>query len=211
MASTEIAIQESQASADPEETGLPIVVRLEPILKLTEDQFFELCQINHELRFERNDRGELLIMPPEGGHTGSRSGDITMQLGIWAKKDGSGIFFGSSTGFTLPNGAVRAPDAAWIARARWDQLPVEDREKFTHVCPSFVIELRSPSDRLRDVQAKMQEYIDNGARLGWLIDPKPRHVYVYRPNAPVERLDNPETVSGGSLLPGFELDLREVW
>ena len=193
------------------ETGWPLVVRLRPAIELTEDQFFEFCQINSELRFERTAEGELLIMTPEGGETGARSGDITMQLGIWAKKDGTGVFFGSSTGFRLPDTSMRAPDAAWMLRSRWEQIRPEERRKFIPACPDFVLELRSPSDTLRDQQDKMERYLRNGARLGWLLDPEPRHVYVYRPGAPVERLENPENVSGDPLLPGFVLDLQDIW
>ena len=150
-------------------------------------------------------------MPPTGGDTGSRNAEITMQLRLWAKRDGSGVAYDSSTGFRLPNTAVHAPDAAWMLRSRLARLSVEERRRFIPACPDFVLELRSPSDRLQDVQDKMAEYLANGARLGWLIDPDPRHVYVYRPDAPVERLENPETLSGDPVLPGFVLDLREIW
>ena len=193
------------------ETGWPLIVRLRPAIELTEDQFFEFCQINSELRFERTAEGELLIMPPEGGATGARSARITTRLGVWSEKDGTGIYFGSSTGFRLEDTSMRAPDAAWMLRSRWEQIGEAQQEKFIPACPDFVLELRSPNDTLRDQQDKMERYMRNGARLGWLIDPKPRHVYVYRLGAPVERLENPETVSGDPVLPGFSLDLREIW
>lgn len=188
-----------------------MIVRLPPVVGLSEDQFFRLCQINRDLRLERNARGELLLMPPTGIDTDDQNAEITMQLRLWAKRDGTGTAFGSSAGFTLSNGAVRSPDGAWVRRSRLDQLSADERGRFARVCPDFVIELRSSSDALRTVQAKMQEYIDNGAQLGWQIDPKNRRVYVYRPDAPVERLDDPATVSGDPLLAGFVLDLNEVW
>jgi Uma2 family endonuclease len=197
--------------APSESTGLPLVLRLRPVLDLSDDQLLALCEINHELRIERNVKGELLIMPPTGGETGDRNSEINFQLRGWAKRDGTGTAFDSSTGFRLPNGAMRAPDAAWVPHARLVDISHEERRKFLPLCPDFVIELRSPTDALRDVRAKMEEYLANGARLGWLIDPGPRHVYVYRPGAPVERLESPDTISGDPVLPEFVLDLREIW
>jgi Uma2 family endonuclease len=198
--------------APPDLDGyLPLVVRLEPALRVTEDQFFEFCQINRDLRIERTAQGELIIMPPTGGKTGERNAEITMQLGVWAKQDGQGATFGSSAGFRLPSGSVRSPDAAWVRNSRLDVLPPEQWEKFLPLCPDFVIELRSPTDSLSVLQEKMREYLDNGAQLGWLIDPAQRRVYVYRPQASVEVLDNPETLSGDPVLTGFVLNLREVW
>jgi Uma2 family endonuclease len=205
----ETAVQTRQAPV--EATGLPLIVRLGPVIELSEDQFFEFCQINRELRIERNVQGELLIMPPAGSGTGERNGKITARVVTWAERDGTGIAFDSSAGFTLPNGAVRSPDASWIARSRWEQVPTERRDKFAPICPDFVLELRSPSDTLRDLQAKMVEYLANAARLGWLLDPPTRHVYIYRPGATVERLEDPETVSGDPVLPGFVLNVRKVW
>ena len=190
---------------------LPIVLRLRPAVELSDEQYFEICQINDVLWIERNAQGNLEIMPPAGWGTGARNARITRQLALWADRDGTGIATDPSAGYTLPNGATRAPDAAWLPRSRLDQFSAEQWEKFLPTCPDFVLELRSPSDRLSVLQDKMQEYIDNGARLGWLIDPEPRHVYVYRPDAPVERLDNPESVFGDPVLPGFVLDLREIW
>ena len=150
-------------------------------------------------------------MPPAGGETGRSNAQITRQLGNWAELDQSGIAFDSSTGFRLPNSAVRSPDAAWMLRTRYEAIPLRQRRQFVPACPDFVLELRSPSDRLRDVRDKLAEYLANGARLGWLLDPRARRVYVYRPDAPVERLDDPPTVAGDPVLPGFVLDLREVW
>jgi Uma2 family endonuclease len=202
-------VREPAASTD--RTGLPLALRLRPVLELSDDQLFALCQLNRELRIERNARGELLIMPPTGYETGERNNEINRQLANWAKQDRTGATFDSSTGFRLPNGATRSPDGGWVRRDRLAALPAEDRRQFLPLCPDFVIELRSPTDSLRDVQDKMAEYLANGARLGWLFDPEPRHIYVYRPDAPVERLEDPDTVSGDPLLPGFVLDIRELW
>jgi Uma2 family endonuclease len=190
---------------------IPMVLQLQPAIALTEDQFYELCQLNRDFRIERNTMGELVIMPPTGSETDQHNFDIIVQLGIWTKQDGTGVGFGSSGGFTLPNGAVRSPDAAWIKCDRWEAIPAELRKKFAPICPEFVIELRSESDNLRILQDKMQEYIDNGTQLGWLIDRKQRRVFIYRPNIAVEELDNPKTLDGETLLPGFVLDLSQVW
>ena len=190
---------------------IPVVLQLQPAIALTEDQFYEFCQLNHDFRIERNAGGELVIMPPTGSETDQHNFDIIVQLGIWTKQDGTGVGFGSSGGFTLPNGAVRSPDAAWIKRDRWEAIPAELRKKFAPICPEFVIELRSESDNLQILQDKMQEYIDNGTQLGWLIDRKQRRVFIYRPNIVVEVLDNPKTLYGEPLLPGFVLDLSQVW
>jgi Uma2 family endonuclease len=207
------ALAEAEARAEAEAAGyaLPLVVQLAPVIELSRDQFFEFCQLNRDLRIERNAKGELLIMPPAGGETGRGNAGITAQLWVWAKQNGTGVSFDSSTGFTLPNGAERSPDAAWIRRSRWDQLSLEERQGFAPICSEFVIELRSPTGRLRILQAKMQEYLDNGVRLGWLIDPIVGRVHVYRPGAPIATLTRPETLSGDPLLPGFVLDLREIW
>ncbi|MFN6519187.1 MAG: Uma2 family endonuclease [Nostoc sp. CreGUA01] len=190
---------------------VPIVLQLQPAIALTDDQFYDFCQLNPDFRIERNAAGELVIMPPTGSETDERNFDVIVQLGIWTKQDGTGVGFGSSGGFTLPNGAVRSPDAAWIKRTRWEAIPAQLRKKFAPICPEFVIELRSESDNLRILQHKMQEYIDNGTQLGWLIDRKQRQVFIYRPNTKVEVLDNPKILCGEPLLPGFVLDLSQVW
>lgn len=190
---------------------IPMVLQLQPAIALTEDQFYEFCQLNRDFRIERNAAGELVIMPPTGSETDQHNFDIIVQLGIWTKQDGTGVGFGSSGGFTLPNGAVRSPDAAWIKRTRWEAIPAELQKKFAPICPEFVIELRSESDRLQVLQDKMQEYIDNGTQLGWLIDRKQRQVFIYRPNTRIEVLDNPKTLSGETLLPGLVLDLSQIW
>jgi Uma2 family endonuclease len=187
------------------------LLHLRPVIELTDDQLFELCQINRELWIERTAEGDLVIMPPEGGETNNRSITLVTLLTQWAWQEGTGVTFGSSGGFLLPNRAMRAPDAAWVLRSRLAALTPEQKQKFLPLCPDFVVEIRSPSDRLSTAQAKMQEYIDNGARLGWLIDPTIRMIAVYRPNQPVEHLDNPTTISGEPILAGFVLDLQRIW
>jgi Uma2 family endonuclease len=187
------------------------LLHLRPVIKLTDDQLFELCQINQELGIERTAEGDLVIMPPEGGETNNRTITLVTSLTQWAGADGTGVTFGIAGGFMLPNGAMRAPDVAWVPHSRLTGLTTEQKQKFLPLCPDFVVEIRLPSDRLTTVQAKMQEYLDNGARLGWLIDAANRAVYVYRPNQPVERLDNPTTISGEPVLPGFVLDLQSIW
>ncbi|RCJ15994.1 hypothetical protein A6S26_06785 [Nostoc sp. ATCC 43529] len=190
---------------------VPIVLQLQPAIAMTNDQFFDFCQLNRDFRIERNAAGELVIMPPTGSETDERNFNLVGQLWVWTKQDGTGVGFGSSGGFTLPNGAVRSPDAAWIKRTRWEAIPAQLRKKFAPICPEFVIELRSESDNLRILQEKMQEYIDNGTQIGWLIDRKQRQVFIYRPNIKVEVLDNPKTLCDEPLLPGFVLDLSQVW
>lgn len=189
----------------------PLVLQMSPVIEMTDDQFFEFCQLNRDLRIERSTKGELIIMSPTGSETGNRNFDFIVQLGIWARQDGTGIGFDSSAGFTLPNGATRSPDAAWIKLERWNALPPEQRVKFAPICPDFVVELRSPSDNLQPLEDKLQEYIANGASLGWLIDRKNRKVYLYRPQQEVECLDNPSTLSGDPVLSGFVLDLSKIW
>jgi Uma2 family endonuclease len=189
----------------------PLVLRLAPVIEVSDQQFFELCQLNRDLRIERTSQGDLVIMPPTGGETGRMNFELTALFGRWVHADGSGVGFDSSTGFTLRNGANRSPDLAWVKRQRWEALTQEQRRGFAPLCPDFVLELRSPSDSLAYVQAKMREYLDNGAQLGWLIDPIEKKVYVYRPQAPVECLDDPPTLSGDPVLPGFVIDLRRVW
>ncbi len=189
----------------------PLVLHLRPAIEMNDRQFFDFCRLNPDLRIERTAEGDVEIMSPAGGRTGNRNAGITAQLWMWALRDGTGDAFDAATGFILPNGAVRAPDAAWVRLSRLQGLTEEQKERFMPLCPDFAIELRSPSDRLSAAQAKMQEYIENGATLGWLIDATNRRVYVYRPGAEVERLDDPATLSGDPELPGFVLDLKLVW
>jgi Uma2 family endonuclease len=178
---------------------------------LTNDQLFEFCQQNKSLQIERNANGDLLLTPPVGFLTSVRNSEIITQLRTWADGDRRGVASGSSAGFFLPNGALRAPDAAWTLRSRLRAIPKQQIEKFVPLCPDFVIELKSPSDTLSTLQAKMTEYIDTGARLGWLIDPYRRQVHVYRPTSDPEILDNPASLSGDPELTGFTLDLEPLW
>jgi len=183
---------------------------LELNIELTDEQFFQLCQNNRDLRFERTAKGELVIMPPTGSDTGRRCIKIAAQLENWSSQNNLGIAFDSSTGFKLPNGADRSPDASWVKRERWEALTPEQQETFAPLCPDFVVELRSPSDSLEKVREKMKEYMDNGAHLGWLINPKNQQVEIYRPNQDVEIVQFPTTLSGENVLPGFVLSLEQI-
>jgi Uma2 family endonuclease len=193
------------------QVGGGVVLRLPDELTWGEDEFFEFCQANRDLRIERTANGEIIIVPPTGGETGNRNADLTAQLYTWAKQETHGAAFDSSSGFILPNLASRAPDASWVRRERLAQLTAGQKRKFLPLCPDFVVELMSPSDTLEAVQAKLEEYIANGAQLGWLIDPDERHVYVYRPGQLVEKLEAPERLAGDPQLPGFVLELAEIW
>ena len=177
----------------------------------TGEQFEQLCRDNREIRMELTSRGELILMPPTGSKTGMRNADILSQLVIWAKTDGRGVVFDSSTGFRLANSARRSPDAAWVRRERWQALTEEEQEGFAPLCPDFVIELRSRSDNLPPLHEKMEEWIENGAAMAWMIDQLRKRVFIYRPEMPAELLEAPETIAGDPLLPGFVLDLREIW
>jgi len=186
-------------------------LHLRPAVDLTDDQFFALCGINSELRLERTAEGDLIIMPPTGFITGARNANLTTQVGRWALNDRRGVAFDSSTGFKLSNGADRSPDAGWVSHARLAELTPERKQKFLPLAPDFAIELKSPTDRLTDLLEKMAEYRECGVRLGWLIDPETRQVHVYRPDREVEILENPAEIKGDPELPGFVLDLREIW
>ncbi|NMF62520.1 Uma2 family endonuclease (plasmid) [Brasilonema octagenarum UFV-E1] len=174
---------------------------------LTDEQFYELCQNNRELQFERTSRGELIIMPPVGGESGNREADIIIDLGVWNRQTGLGYIFSSSTVFKLPNGANRSPDAAWIQKKRWEALTPEQRRKFPPIAPDFVVELRSATDDLELLRDKMREYIDAGVQLGWLINPQQQQVEIYRPGVDVEVQNLPTKLRGENLLPGFSLSL----
>jgi Uma2 family endonuclease len=180
-------------------------------LEMTEEQFLQLCSDNGDIRMELTANRELIIMPPNGLESGWQEGEVCLQVANWAKRDGTGRAFGPNAGYTLPNGAVRAPDASWMPLSRWESLSRDDQTKFGHTFPDFAIELRSPSDSLSDVQDKMTEYLENGVILGFLLDLRQRRVYVYRPGQDVEVLEEPETVSGDPALPGFVLDLGVIW
>jgi Uma2 family endonuclease len=186
-------------------------LNLDAVIELTDDQFYKLCRNNPDLKFERNAHGELIIMPPTGGETGRRNTNLIIDVGNWNRQTQLGQVFDSSTCFKLPNGADRSPDVSWIRQDRWDTLTPEQKEKFPPICPDFAIELMSPSDTLKTVQAKMQEYIDNGLKLGWLLNRKDEQVEIYRPDQDVERLQSPISLSGEAVLPGFVLNLGSIW
>ncbi len=179
-------------------------------LRLDDEQFGRVAADNPELRLELTAEGELIVMPPTGTETGRRNSRITQRLLNWADGAG-GVVFDSSTCFTLPNGAKRSPDASWITSERYGALTKTQKEGFAPITPDFVLELRSATDSLGVLEAKLAEYLANGARLGWLLDPQTRRVHIYRPGGVVEVLENPEVVSGEDVLPGFELKLLEVW
>lgn len=190
----------------------PVVVHFEPSkLLMNDEEFFRFCQLNPELRIERTSGGDILVIAPSGGKTGRRNARLTAAFVNWAEKDGSGQFFDSSTEFILPNGAGRAPDLSWIRNDRWFALTEKQQEQFPPLCPNFIVELRSPTDRLETLRAKMKEYAANGAELGWLIDPRERKVHIFRPGLEPEVLDNPQQVSGEPLLKGFVLDVQVLW
>jgi Uma2 family endonuclease len=188
------------------ETMNAIVLNLNSI-NLTEEQFYNLCQDNEVLRLERTAKGELLIMPPTGGKSGKREAALITDVNIWNRQSQLGEVFSSSTSFRLPKGGERSPDVAWVSRDRWESLSAEEQDKFPPLCPDFIIELRSRTDSLKFLQEKMAEYLDNGLRLGWLIDPQGQKVEIYRPGQPVEILSLPACLSGEEVLPGFTLDL----
>lgn len=187
-----------------------ITLNLRPTLTLTDEQFEQICRANRDLKFERTAQGELVVMALTGGDTGRRNLRLTGQLWLWNQQTGLGEGFDSSTGFRLPNGAIRSPDAAWVRLDRWQALTPEQRKKFVPLCPDFLVELRSLSDELEDIQAKMQEYLANGLLLGWLIAPQRQTVEIYRPNQAVENLNQPTILSGESILPEFVLDLTGI-
>ena len=188
-----------------------LTVNFNSVIKLTDEQFYQLCQDNETLRFERTATGELIIMPPTGGETSNRNAGLTAQLWVWNEQHKLGKVFDSSGGFKLPNGADRSPDASWLKLERWNTLTPEQQTKFAPLCPDFVVELLSPSDSLTETQKKMKEYRDNGARLGWLINRKSRKVEIYRQGQEVEVLESPASLSGEDVLPGFVLNLEPIW
>ena len=176
----------------------------------SDEEFAEFCSKYPELRVEMNSEGEMMIMLPVISDGGRRNFNLTARFGAWVAADGTGVGFDSSTGFTLPNGAKRSPDLSWIKRERWDALTEEQKDSFAPICPDFVVELRSRSDRLRSLREKMEEYIENGAQLGWLIDPLEAKIHVYSPDAAVQMLDNPSEIAGEPLLKGFILKLEGI-
>jgi Uma2 family endonuclease len=180
------------------------------ILYLTDDQFFQFCVVNQTLRIERTAEGKIIIMSPTGGETGRRNAEINRQLANWAKHDGTGVVFDSNTEFRLPNGASRSPDASWVLKSRWEAIPEAEREKFPPICPDFVLELLSPSDNVEEIKLKMEEYIANGARLGWLIDPRNKRAWIYT-GARAELAEQPGALSADPILRGFTLDLTDIF
>lgn len=199
-------LQATDRAAETVALAVPSDVRL----IVSAGDFERLCALNGELRLERTAKGELIAMTPAGSESGMRNAGLSARLWNWAEADGTGIAFDSSAGFTLPNGAIRAPDASWIRKERWDALSAKQRRGFAPICPDFVVELCSPSDTFQAGAAKMVEYLDNGARLGWLIDPTSGKVAIYRPGRDVETLDRPASLEGESVLPGFALDLKGI-
>ena len=189
--------------------SLPVRVRLQR--RLTDDSLYAFCRRHPDLRIEQTADGELIIMPPTGGEPGRRNFVLSLLLGVWAEKDGRGLAFDSSTAFILPNGAERSPDASWVRRPRWERLTPKQREQFPPLCPDFVAELRSRTDSLTDLQAKMAEYMANGARLGWLLDPAGHRVWIYEAHHDPVLLHDPATLGGGTVLPKFRLKLSRLW
>ncbi len=179
-------------------------LNLQPILKLDDEQFLQL-------KFERSQQGNLIIMSPTGGETGNRNAELIIEFGLWNRRKQLGQVFDSSTGFKLANDAIRSPDVAWVKQERWNNLSTEEKRKFPNLAPDFVLELRSKTDSLTETQAKLTEYMENGVRLGWLINPLEKQVEIYRPGKVTEVLDDPQQVSGEEVLPEFTLDLSLVW
>jgi Uma2 family endonuclease len=190
---------------------MPIVLHLDSSWQLDDEKLFRLCQANNELRIEQEKTGDLVMMSPAGGRTSSRNAALILQLGLWARSDGRGQVFDASGGFRLGNGALRSPDAAWVETSRLKAVTKSRRDRFLPLCPTFVIELRSPSDAFKPLDAKLREYADNGTRLGWLIDPVKRRVRVYRPGREVEVLERPERITGDPEMPGLILEMAEIW
>jgi Uma2 family endonuclease len=191
--------------------GSTVRLQMRPVIDLSEDEFFEFCQLNRKLRLERTAEGEILIMAPAGVEAGAANAELVGQVRDWAKRDGKGVVFDSSSGFTLLNGATRSPDASWVERSRLAKLSTEQKRKFLPLSPDFVVELRSPSDRLASLQEKLEEYVANGTRLAWLIDLETDRVYVYRPGADVECVGDPSSLSADPPLQGLTLDLQPIW
>jgi Uma2 family endonuclease len=189
--------------------NMPITLRTDGMM--TEAEFFRFCQMNDTMQFERDANKNIILMSPTGSFTGGFNSKILIELGIWNRVHESGVIFDSSTGFTLPNGAVRSPDVSWIINERWDVLSQEQKEQFAPICPDFVIEIRSKSDDIKYLKDKMDEYIVNGTQLGWLIDRFEMKVYIYKPGVSVEILDSTNaTIPGENVLPGFILNLGSL-
>jgi Uma2 family endonuclease len=192
-----------------EELERPVAIQWER--RMTDDEYFQFCADNPDLRIERSAEGDILIMPPVGGESSFRNSELTAELRIWARKDGRGRVFDSSVEYFLPSGAAYSPDASWVLRSRLDKLTKDEKRKFLRLCPDFVVELMSPSDRLSKLKTKMREWIENGAQLGWLLDPERRTAYIYRPGREPEQLVNPERLAGEGSVAGFVLVLADIW
>ncbi|XZN92068.1 MAG: Uma2 family endonuclease [Microcoleus sp.] len=186
-------------------------INFNAIAQITDDQFYQLCRQNPDVKFERNAKGEIIIVSPTGGETGSYNSEINADFVIWNRQTKLGICFDSSTCFKLPSGANRSPDVSWIKQERWDALTAEEKQKFPPIAPDFVWELMSPTDSLKETQDKMQEYMDNQVKLGWLINRKTRRVEIYRQGQEIEVLESPAQLSGEDILPGFVLNLQTMW
>ncbi len=187
------------------------ILRMPATALFTSDQFYDLCRANPDWKLERTSQGDLVVMAPTGGETGARNANLLIRLGVWNEQSKLGVVFDSSTGFHLPNGADRSPDIAWVTRERWEALTPQQRETFPPLAPDFVMELMSPTDSLVDAQAKMEEYLENGVRLGWLLNRKAKQVEIYRSDTPTEILQRPNQLSGESVLPDFVLSLDGFW
>jgi Uma2 family endonuclease len=187
-----------------------ITLNLDPVIRLSDEQFYQIVQANPDFRIERDATGKLIVMPPTGGRTGKRNADLITDLNIWNRQTKLGVVFDSSTEFNLPNGGDRSPDAAWVRQERWSALTDQEQEVFPPLCPDFVMELRSRTDSLKGLQEKMQEYLASGLRLGWLLDPHNQRVEIYRRGRDVEVLQSPATLSGEDVLPGFVLKVKGI-
>jgi Uma2 family endonuclease len=205
------AVTERDEEFEPLQAEARLVVRFPPSAQMTDDQFLEFCGINSDLRMEREANGDIIIMTPEGLYSGPAHMSLARQFDEWAEHDATGEVLGAASGFKLPNTAIRAADLSWILKSRLRRLTEKELRGFGMICPDFVLELRSQSDSLPVLKRKMEEYLANGARLGWLLDPFHRKVYIYRPGVPVEELQDPATVSGEDVLPGFTLKVAPVW
>jgi Uma2 family endonuclease len=192
-----------------EELERPVAIQWE--CGMTDDEYFEFCVENRDLRIERSAEEDILIMPPVGGESSFRNSELSAELRIWARKDGRGRAFDSSVEYFLPSGAAYSPDASWVLRSRLDKLTRDEKRKFPRLCPDFVIELMSPSDRLSKLNAKMREWMENGAQLGWLLDPDHRTAYIHRSDRETEQVVNPERLAGESPVAGFVLELSDIW
>ena len=189
----------------------PLPLQFEPAIEMTDEQFARFCALNRDLRIERTSEGYVMIMMPTMGSTSPWNSRLNAKLFAWAERDGTGVAFESNAGFHLPNGATRSPDASWVRKERLAALTSDQQKSFLPLCPDFVVELRSSTDRLPYVQDKMEEYLATGTRFGWLLDPLEKKLHVYAPGADVQVLDEPDAVSGDPVLPGFTLDLRPFW